>query len=67
MPLIVAGMFGIGGPEVMAVLILGCIAFAIRKNVKRPNTFSRYCPQCGRGLTQQPDAPFCGYCGNRLP
>jgi hypothetical protein len=68
-------LFGLGGPEIAAVLVLGVLKFAIPiaivvlivKMATRPKTLSRYCPQCGRGLTQAADAPFCGYCGARLP
>ena len=74
MTFVLAGLFGLGGPEVAALLVLlGKIAVLIvvvvliAKAVSKPNRYSRYCPKCGRGLTQQMDAPFCGYCGERLP
>jgi hypothetical protein len=70
-----AGMVGLGGPEIAAILVLFSILVAVPilvvvlivKVVRRPAQFSRYCPKCGRGLSQQADAPFCGYCGDRLP
>ena len=58
----------------MALLVLsGVVALPvvavvlIVKAVRRPKDSSRSCPQCGRVLTQQANAPFCSYCGNRLP
>jgi hypothetical protein len=66
----VAGLIGLGGPEVAALLVLGIVAAVvvlIMKVIRKPAAPSRYCPKCGRGLTQPPDALFCGFCGNRLP
>ena len=66
-------MVGLGGPEVAAILVLvlisapAAILMLIVKVVRKPAPYSRYCPKCGRGLTQQMDAPFCSYCGERLP
>lgn len=74
MTFVLAGLFGLGGPEIAAlVVLLGTIAVPIvvvvliAKAVRNPNRYSRCCPKCGRGLTQQVDAPFCSYCGDRLP
>lgn len=74
MTFLMAGMFGLGGPEVLAILVLFSILVVpvlvvvlIVKAVRKPAPFSRYCPKCGRGLSQQADAPFCSYCGDRLP
>jgi predicted amidophosphoribosyltransferase len=71
MTLVVAGMFGIGGPEVMALLILALVlVFTVGLrwgNSRKRDSFSRFCPKCGRGLSQPADAPFCSYCGARLP
>jgi hypothetical protein len=71
---LVAGVFGLGGPEIAALLVLmtvvavpACVVVLIVKAVKKPNRISRFCPKCGRGLTQEAGAPFCCYCGNRLP
>ena len=69
------GLVGLGGPEVLAILVLGGLMIAglvgvvglIARAVTKKDRISRYCPKCGRGLTQQLDAPFCSYCGNRLP
>jgi len=75
MTYVVAAMLGLGGPEVAAIFILSLILFGgpifaivmVVSRAKRRTGFSRYCPKCGRGLTQQVDAPFCSYCGQRLP
>jgi hypothetical protein len=74
MTFVAAGVFGLGGPEIAAVVVLlGSIALPVAvvvlivKAVSKPNRYSRYCPKCGRGLTQQADAPFCSFCGERLP
>jgi hypothetical protein len=71
MTFVSAGIFGLGGPEVAALLILLLVGFLVVRVTASPagnrGRFSRYCPKCGRGLTQQADAPFCGYCGDRLP
>ena len=74
MTLETAGMFGLGGPSIAALLVLTMVVAApilcvvlIMKVIRKPTAPSRYCPKCGRGLTQPVDAPFCGYCGNRLP
>jgi len=74
MALEVAGIFGLGGPEVAALLVLSVvvavpvlIVVLIMKVIRKPTAPSRYCPKCGRGLTQPPDALFCSFCGNRLP
>ena len=71
---IVAGLFGLGGPEIAALLVLMTvvavpvgIVVLIVKAVSKPRQISRFCPKCGRGLTQEATAPFCCYCGNRLP
>jgi hypothetical protein len=71
MPGVVAGFFGIGGPEVVVILLifLGLpllIVFLIVKAVTK-NKFSRFCPKCGRGLNQPKDAACCAYCGFQLP
>jgi uncharacterized membrane-anchored protein len=70
----VAGLFGLGGPEIAALLVLAMvvavpvlIVVLIVNVVRKPAAASRYCPKCGRGLTQPPDALFCGFCGDRLP
>lgn len=69
-----AGFVGLGGPEVAALLVLFfivavpvLIVVLVVKVVRKPAAPSRYCPKCGRGLIQPPDAPFCSSCGNRLP
>jgi hypothetical protein len=69
-----AGLVGLGGPEVAVILVLCTIVaiplsigFVILKVIRRPTAPNRYCPKCGRGLIQPSDAPFCSYCGNRLP
>ena len=67
MKLLPAGMFGLGLPEVMALLIPTLLVVLIMRIVRRPTAPSRYCAKCGRGLTQPLDAPFCSYCGNKLP
>jgi hypothetical protein len=71
---LLAGLVGLGGPEIAVLLVLFTvvavpvlIVVLIVKVIRKPAAFSRYCPKCGRGLIQQPDAPFCSYCGNRLP
>ena len=71
MTFVIAGIFGLGGPEVVAIMMLalmlvgGSVLF-IRLAGGRTG-INRYCPHCGRGLTQQMDAPLCSYCGQRLP
>jgi len=74
MTFVVAGIFGLGGPEVLAIMVLLLVLVGpivavtmIVSRAKRRTGFSRYCPKCGRGLTQQVDAPFCSYCGERIP
>ena len=68
MPFVIAGLIGLGGPEVAALLVLTMAVFAIRAVTRQRRTvYNRYCPHCGKGLTQQMDAPFCSYCGQRLP
>jgi hypothetical protein len=71
---VLAGMFGLGGPEIAALFVLlatiavpVAVVVLIVNAVGKRNRYSRYCPKCGRGLTQQTDAPFCSYCGDRLP
>lgn len=70
MPFVVAGMFGLGGPEVLVVfLVLLLIIFLIGRAVGKSKIkqFSRFCPKCGRGLDQPKDASCCAYCGFQLP
>jgi uncharacterized membrane protein len=67
MTFVVAGMFGLGLPEIIVLLgafiIFGLgVVWGIASRARRRN-FSRYCPKYGRGLSQ-PDAPFCA---TRLP
>jgi hypothetical protein len=74
-----AGFFGLGGPEIAALLVLYILIAVILiavpvlivtrvvKVAGKSAAPSRYCPKCGRGLFQPPDAPFCGYCGTQLP
>ena len=76
-PFVIAEVFGLGGPEVAAIAILAILKLAVmvlvgvvifRAVAGRGRTvFSRYCPHCGRGLTQQMEAPICSYCGQQLP
>lgn len=70
MTFVVAGIFGLGGPEVLALLVL-ILVLVVGRRLMKPlagrEAFTRYCPKCARGLTQQADAPLCSYCGNRLP
>jgi hypothetical protein len=73
MTLVLAGLFGLGGPEIAVLLVLmtvvavpvGIVLLIVK--VVRPNRITRFCPKCGRGLAQEAAAPFCSYCGNRLP
>jgi rRNA maturation endonuclease Nob1 len=73
MTFLVAGMFGLGGPELAALAMTGLAVTAVVLMVRgfqaglRPRAgYSRHCGKCGHGLTQQPDAPFCAYCGQNL-
>ena len=63
---VMAGFFGFGMPEVMSLVVLALVIYGVSRLLRRPG-FSRFCPKCGRGLTQPADAPFCSYCGNHLP
>ena len=52
------------------LFVLVCLVAVVRQIVRterRRAQYARYCPKCGRGLTQQMDAPVCSYCGERLP
>ena len=42
-------------------IVVGVVRVARRKRI------TRHCTHCGRGLEQAMDAPFCCYCGQRLP
>ena len=73
MTFLVAGLFGLGGPEIAALAVTGLVVTAVVLMVRgilaglQPRAvYSRYCRKCGRGLTQQPEAPFCAYCGQKL-
>ena len=64
-------MIGLGLPElIFLVLFFGVptavvmVVVSVVRN-RRPG-FTRFCTSCGRGLTQQADAPLCCYCGIRL-
>lgn len=67
-----AGIFGLGGPVVIVIGVLGfvfCGVLAVAVLLplaKAGRQFSRYCPKCGRGLNQPADARFCCYCGDVL-
>ena len=69
----VAGMFGLGGPEFLFMLLLFMIAVPVGivvlivKAFNRPKGFSRFCPKCGRGVPQEAGVSFCSFCGNALP
>ena len=58
---------GLGFPEllVLALWIAGFVL--IGRAASRRNAPTRFCTGCGRGLAQPADAPFCCYCGKRLP
>jgi hypothetical protein len=69
---IVAGLFGLGGPEIIALLVLCLIVgvpvlvvVLIVKAVTGKKQVLRYCPKCGRGLTE-PGVVFCSFCGANL-
>jgi hypothetical protein len=66
---VLAGLFALGGPEVMLieVAVAVVVAVLIVKAIRKPAAPHRYCPKWGRGLTQPAEAPFCCYCGTRLP
>jgi uncharacterized membrane protein len=72
MTFVVAGMFGLGLPEIIVLLgafiIFGLgVIWGIASRARRQRrNFSRYSPKCGRGLSQ-PDAALCSYCAIRLP
>jgi rRNA maturation endonuclease Nob1 len=59
----------IGSPQIvvivviLAILILG---IGIPRGGSNKQEFTRYCPKCGKGLSQPDDAPYCAYCGARL-
>jgi rRNA maturation endonuclease Nob1 len=53
------------GLLVLAVIIL--VIVFVSRAVSGRNTPTRFCTGCGRGLAQPADAPFCCYCGKRLP
>jgi len=71
MPLL-AGLFGIGGPEILLLLALFCVGVPILlvvlivKAAAGKKQVLRYCPKCGRGLTE-PGVVFCSFCGSKLP
>ena len=73
MGLPLAGIFGLGGPEVgvigaLGFILCGIVAVAVLLPLARSGRqFSRYCPKCGRGLNQPADARFCCYCGEVMP
>ena len=70
----IAGILGLGVPEIAFILLLfaglslpALIAVMIFARMSHRGGPTRFCPACGRGLTQAMDAPFCSYCGVRLP
>ena len=75
---VIAGLYGLGGPEVAVLLALlalliflgfpgAAVVLVIYFVRSRRPGFTRYCPACGRGLTQAAEAPFCAYCGKQMP
>jgi rRNA maturation endonuclease Nob1 len=66
MPVVVAGIFGIGGPEVVFILYT-LIVFLIGRAVGKRKQFARFCPKCGRGLKLPKGSTCCAYCGFQLP
>ena len=68
MTFLVAGLFGLGGPEIAALAVTAVVLMVrgILAGLQPRAVYSRYCRKCGRGLTQQPEAPFCAYCGQKL-
>jgi hypothetical protein len=56
------GGFMIG---MVAGLVGGAWAIAWRPSPGQPPASSRFCPDCGRGISI--DARFCSYCGYQLP
>ena len=63
----VAGMFGLGGPEVMFLTVLVLAIVLISRMARARGGVIRFCPACGRGLAQPRDAAYCCFCGKRLP
>ena len=61
------GPFGLGGPEMLFLVVVAVVVILVSRSARGRSGPSRACPGCGRGLRQPPDAPFCCYCGHRLP
>ena len=59
---------GLGLPEQVIVILVSVLLYgAIFRAASGRKTPARFCTGCGRGLAQPADAPFCCYCGKRLP
>ena len=71
MPLCLFGPLGLGIPELFVLAVLFgipvAVIFVIKNVARNSGAPNRYCTSCGRGLRQPPDAPFCSYCGVKLP
>jgi len=68
MPVVIAGIYGIGGPEVLFIFLVVLLAiFLIGRAIGKSKQYSRFCPKCGRGLKLPKGATCCAYCGFQLP
>jgi hypothetical protein len=67
MHLLIAGMFGIGGPEFVLIFIMAfgavCLVVGLASSGRNPRPLG-YCTRCGHPLQQPPDSRFCAYCAS---
>jgi hypothetical protein len=64
-----AGVFGLGIPEIVFLLLLvGVVALIVvlstgKRTPVVPGPLPRFCPKCGKDLIQEPGGGFCPACG----
>jgi rRNA maturation endonuclease Nob1 len=58
---------GLGFPEMLVLALVIMVTVFLFRGASGRKGPTRFCTGCGRGLTQPADAPFCCYCGKRLP